>query len=754
MKRLLDLFAIFLLLILATSVFFLFSFHPDRYKSDFLGWFNQQSDWQLTYQSSNWSLTDPLSIEIYGLELAKSEQAALMAKSVQLELAALPLLKGQLSLKLVTLENAQLAMRPELLQASKPADGHSTQQDFSLLWINQLQIKQLQLKDSDVLWQQGQQSYHLKQLELSIEDFAVDLAHPSPSDWQFSLQASAEKLDNPYQEVQLPQLNLQYSNQKLSITHLGADLWQGSFYGSGELSNKHLQVQQLVLNNARIEHFTQPKDKSPLANQASTQGQQFPSFSWLEQIDIDSILLNKISMATQVSGHNLVLNHFTGELENIHSRWPLKQEQVTANYAFIADEVTFDQFQLSELTASGAVAQGRFTLDAFRSDVFKGKLSLALDYHWQQAALNIQQLTLSNSEIPIQPSWLSLMQTKDNATEQVSQALTTSPRLQQLNIEQVNLQQVKLLSYLDQFPFSAEGLNVELRHLALLKDGQWQNIEQLWQPSAQLFIEAPELAFRGIALSHVSMDVGAEQQLGYFNLYGELPLGQFELQGQALLDQQHKPWKAEISGLLLNLSSLARLANNRDFKLLGDLTFSGKLHGKLQDFNHNIDGSIDLHSQLLQLPGVDLEVTLDQIIESPRQYFEDPNPLIANGLAVFWQAPNSLPKGLTQFTNLALSATIGQGKLSFAPQRLPGLRYQLTLQGDIDLAAQRFDNLQFVVADQPCWRLVHTIDGHWSAPTMSFDHYRSQRRYLVEQHQFVQTPQVQPCRYPLNQVQP
>ncbi|WP_163133895.1 AsmA-like C-terminal region-containing protein [Agarivorans sp. Alg241-V36] len=755
MKRFFDLLAIVLLLLLATSVFFLFSFHPDRYKSDFLHWFNKQSDWQLNYKNTQWSLSKPLGLEIFDLEIAKSGQAAMLTKQAKLDLALMPLLQGEIQIDSLLLEQPQLALTQELF--SQTSETNAQAEATKIGWLNTVQINQLLLKGGDLLWQDQQQSYQLERFELAIEDWQIDLNEPAPSQWQFTLHSSAQRLTTPWQEIMLPQLSLAYGQQQLVIEHIGADLLQGSIYASAELSNKQLTIRELALNNFRLEHFA--AETSAQENEAidpPTKPQDWlsslPELAWLDSIQIDNLLLNQLSLASQFQGHNVVLNKLTAELENLASPWPIQTEQLRGEYAFIADELGIDHIQFSDLTASGQINDALFTVDALRSQLFKGQLGLSLSYQWQQQALTLHQLLLSNNEIPIQPSWLPATDSEktNQAEASASEAKTAAP-LKQLHIEQLELQQVKLLSYADQLPFSATGLNVELRQLQVIQDGQWQSIDQIWQPQSQVFVEAPELAYRGMLLSHVSFDLGADQNIGYFNLYGELPLGQFEFQGQALLDQEHKPWQAELSGLLLDISPLARLANNRQFSLVGDLELAGKLRGKLSDFGANIDGSIDLHSQLIQLPGADLEVTLDQIIESPRQYYEKPNPLIASGWPIFWQDPQSLPKGITQFTNLSLRAELEQGKLSLAPQQLPGIRYQLTLAGEVDLAEQRYNQLKLVIADQPCWRLVHTIDGAWSTPEVSFDHYLSPRRYSVSQQDFTKAPSRPQCRYPLTE---
>ncbi|MDO6764867.1 AsmA-like C-terminal region-containing protein [Agarivorans sp. 1_MG-2023] len=751
MKRFFDLLAILLLLLLATSVFFLFSFHPDRYKSDFLHWFNQQSDWQLNYKNTQWSLKQPLSLQAFDLELAKSGQAAILAKQATLNFALMPLLQGNISLDSLSIEQAQIALTQQLFDA--PAEPIATERQSSnpvLAWLDSVELQQVIVKDSDFIWQDAEQPYRLERFELAIEDWQIDLDNPSPKQWQFTLHSSAQLLVTPWQEIAMPQLSLAYAQEQLVIDHIGADLLQGSVYASAELSNKQLRIREVALNSLRLEHFANQQFGSTDANSEQHEPLSLPELDWLDSIQVDNLLLNQISLVSQVNGHNLVLNKFTAEVENFQSPWPFDQQAFEADYAFIADEFGIDHIQFNDLTASGRVAQGQFSLAALRSQLFKGQLSLSLSYIWEQQALTLHQLVLANNEIPIQPNWLPQAPT-DSGEDSVLPGTGTElgAPLQQFNIEQLELQQVKLLSYADQLPFSATGLNVELRQLELIKDGKWQSVDDIWQARSQVFVEAPELAYRGMVLSHVSMDLGSDQQIGYFNLYGELPLGQFELQGQALLDQENKPWQAELSGLLLDVSPLARLANNRDFSLVGDLELAGKLRGKLSDFGANIDGSIDFHSQLLQLPGADLEVTLDQIIESPRQYYEDPNPLIASGWPVFWQNPRSLPQGITQFTNLALSAELEQGKLRIAPQPLPGLRYQLTLAGEVDLAKQRFNDLKLVVADQPCWRLVHSITGQWNQPAVSFDHYLSPRRYSVDQQDFVRAPSIPQCRYPL-----
>ncbi|GGB12655.1 AsmA-like C-terminal region-containing protein [Agarivorans gilvus] len=750
MKRLFDLLAILFLLLLATTVFFLFSFHPDRYKSDFLSWVNQQSDWQLNYDSSQWSLKQPLQLQVSGLSLAKPEQAALMVKQAELKLALLPLIKGTIRFDSVVLSDTQIAISDQLFSASKTEQPVGAAPSTS--WFKQLEVGQILAKDGDFTWQRQEQNLRLERFELAIEDVAIELQQPAPSHWQFTLHGSAQQLITPWQTIKLPQLSLAYAKQLLVIDHIGADLLGGSFYAAAELKQQQLTISELALNNLKLEYFAQPA-----ANTAATPTEPATDtleLSWLKQININNLLLNQVSLASQYQGHNLVLNKLTAELKQLQGAWPIQPSSLRGDFAFIADELYLDQIQLTELTASGQLQEQQLSLSALRSQLFKGQLELALSYQWQQQALTVHQLLLANNEIPIQPAWLP-QAPHEPATEEQPAAAEQQPApshqttlgLQELYIEQADLQQVKLLSYIDTLPFSATGLDLELRQLNLIKQGQWQSVEQLWQPQSRVFMEAPEIAFRGLVLNHSSIDLGSEQQLGYLNLYGELPLGQFELQAQSLLDQPHKPWQAQLSGLLLDISPLARLADNPDFNLVGDVELAGKLRGKLSDFWSNLDGELELHSQLLQLPGADLEVTLDQIIETPRQYFEDPSPLIAKGWPVFWRTPKQLPQGLSQFTNTALSAEIKQGVLQLRPQQLTGLRYPITLAGNIDFAQQRFEQFKVVVSDKPCWRLVQTTDGSWSAPHISFDHYLSARRYRLDQQQFIQAPKHPECRY-------
>ncbi|WP_427981063.1 AsmA-like C-terminal region-containing protein [Agarivorans sp.] len=748
MKRLFDLLAIVFLLLLATTVFFLFSFHPDRYKSDFLSWVNQQSDWQLNYASSQWSLTQPLQLQVLDLSVAKPNQAALMAKQAELKLALLPLFKGIIRFDSVVLDNTQMALSEQLLNAGHA--GLPLMDSQSSHWFKQLEVGQILAKDGDITWQRQAGNFRLERLELAIEDLSIELQQAAASYWQFTLHGSAQQLVTPWQTITLPQLSLAYAKQQLVIDHIGADLLGGSFYAAAELSQQQLTVKELALNNLKFEHFATPSANLP--EEVDAPSTDSLNLSWLKHININKLLLNQVSVAAQYQGYNLVLNKLTAELNQLQSTWPLQPAALHGEFAFIADELYLDQFQFSELTASGQLQDQQLTINALRSQLFKGQLELALSYQWQQRALTLHQLLLTNNEIPIQPTWLPQPAATNHgqtAAGEQQPAPSSQPALalQELYIEQADLQQVKLLSYIDTLPFSANGLNLELRQLSLIKQGQWQTVEQLWQPQSRVFMEAPELAFRGLVLSHSSIDLGSEQQLGYLNLYGELPLGQFELQGQSLLDQPNKPWQAQLSGLLLDISPLARLADNPDFKLVGDVELAGKLRGKLSDFWSNLDGELELHSQLLQLPGADLEITLDQIIETPRQYFEDPSPLIAKGWPVFWRNPKLLPRGLSQFTNVALSAEIKQGVLHLAPQQLHGLRYPITVAGEIDLAEQRFEQLKVVVSDKPCWRLVQTSDGSWSAPQISFDHYLSPRRYLQNQQQFIEAPKHPECRY-------
>ncbi len=756
MKRLFDLFAILFLLLLATSVFFLFSFHPDRYKSDFLSWVNQQSDWQLNYASSQWSLKQPLQLQVSELSLAKQNQAAVIAKQAKLELALLPLLQGNIKLTTIELDKTQFAISDQLFSNAAKDQAPSTPLDT---WFQHIEIDQLLVKDSLVIWQGKSQNLRLEQLELAIEDGEIDLQNPDPSQWQFVLHGSAQQLVTPWQTIKMPQLSLSYDKQHLVIAHLGADLLGGSFYANAELHQQQLNIKELALNNLKLEYF-QPKTTEPeVSKQAQPVASNEPlkplQLSWLKQINIDNLLLNQVSLAAQVQQHNVVVNQLTAELQQLSSSWPIQPEGLQGKFAFIADELNFDQFQFSELTASGTVQNQQFTIAALRSQLFKGSLELALTYQWQQQALSVHQLLLSSNEIPIQPAWLAYPSANDASQIEAPNPIETvnkpSLALQELYIEQADLQQVKLLSYIDKLPFSANGLNLEVRQLNLIKQGQWQNLEQIWQPQSRLFMEAPEIAFRGVVLNHSSIDLGSEQQQGYLNLYGELPLGQFELQAQSLLDQPNKPWQAQLTGLLLDISPLARLADNPDFSLVGDVELAGKLRGKLNDFWSNLDGELELHSQLLQLPGADLEVTLDQIIETPRQYFEDPSPLIAKGWPIFWRNPKQLPQGLSQFTNVALNAEIKQGILQLAPQQLRGLRYPITIAGNIDFAKQNFEQLRVVISDNPCWRLVQTTDGNWSAPQISFDHYLSARRYQQDQQKFIKAPERPQCRYPFSQ---
>lgn len=720
LRRLIDLLAILLLLVLAGLTFLAFSFHPDQYRSQILQWVNQQSDWQVDYRSTDWQLTAPLVLRLNQVRVGKTDTASLLVDELELQLSASALLNKHLRIDTLEVRQPQLALRPRILTTSNIDSQPSTSE---LPWFEQVSIGKLLLSDADVHYQDGLDSFRLLKGELIVEDW--QLYHQqsfAPENWRLKLLINAGQLHTPWVNLGAPQLALDWDGSTLQLNHLSADLYQGSIYAQANWRDKHLRIDDLVIDTLRFEYFDEQ------APSPATADSPLPKLAWLEQLSLRrALIIDSSAMLSRAAGegqapHSLTLNQVNAELSQLHLPWPFAIEQLSGELNGQASEFSYNQYHFQQLTAQAKLAPELWQLGYLSAQAFEGEFDVSGEYTLADKSLHIRRFAANDIELAIEESWFNPQQEPTASTELP---------LNSLYLEQARVHKLKLLSYVDSFPFAAEGISLDLRDLSLIEDGQWQPMEQLWQPSSALFLEAPELAYRGLVVQRFNVDASSQAELGHLSVYAELPLGQLELSAQTRLDQPHRPWEAELQALLLDISPLARLADNRQFRLVGDLELSGRWQGQLQEFVANLEGELQLNSRLLQLPGGDLELGLDQVIDHPEQHFESPSALVEQGFALVWTEPQALPRGVTQLSELSLNANFREGKLHIPPQQLPGMRYQLQLAGEFDLA-QHSRNLELQVQEQDCWQLTQRWRGTSDSPQTYLFHQDSPWAYALE----------------------
>ncbi|RKF13282.1 hypothetical protein DBZ36_19690 [Alginatibacterium sediminis] len=725
MRSILSLLGLVLLIFLATLTFFLFSFHPDRYRGEILEQLNSNPEIQISYRKSAWNIFEPLTLQLSDLDLNYAQAAKVRAAQVRVNLGITQLLQGTMDVKHVYLDKVNVEIDASALKESEQT-GSTSQ---SIDWVDQLNISKILLSDAKIHYKDEHNDLRLQKLELSIEDLEIPTQHFSdPLMWRFSLHANAGYLNSNHVDMKLPQISFQWLQGKLELEHFGADIFQGRVRAQASFSNGNLRISQFSLENANLEYYV------PYIEQAVTSTATNP-VPWLTRIEIDEALVSQINTVIGYNQQLFSADKLSAEISQASMAWPLDPSDLKLEFAIISDQLVLDNNQLEKVSANGLFEQGVLRLTALDGNWNKGKVQLSASYQPPpHNALTVHELSLSGNEIPILPEWFE------------SSADSSLP-LTYLFLQQARIKGVKVLSYVDSLPLSAQGLDLDLDTITIIKDGQLQDWQQMWQTQTKVFMELPEFAYRGLVLSQLSADIGTKTDVSFANLYAELPLGQIELQVKVMLEQQGLPWQAELKGLLLDISPLARISGSSGFQIAGDMELSGNARGLWHKIPESVDGSLTLSSQKITLNNIDLNQYFEHLIEDPDKSFIDYQKPLAQGMSALWKSYEALPSGDSQFNNLQLQASIEEGLLRIPEQNLLTQPYSLALSGQFDLSSNSYDGWRLSVKDGDCWKIQRTLEGDFSEPEVIIDHFLKDRSYFPKLNTFLVNPnRPSPCR--------
>jgi hypothetical protein len=692
MKRLTNVIAIILLLGLAAIVFILFSFHPDQHQQQLRQWASQQGV-ELRYGHSDWSLLSPFHWTLHAVQLSQKTQFKLTAAQISLDVWPLPLFEGRLEFKQIQIDAGRLQATPALFKTRSRRT--LVQQPL----IKSILIDQLLLNEFSLDWQDEFGHIQVNGMRLALEQWQLYANNSaSPQSWQLKLIASADVLELPDVNVRAPQVRLVWQNQRLELKHLSGELLGGTFYGAGYWQEQRLVLSQLTLDGTRIETF----NPSPSPQNPASQSQLPTPPPWIDEVRINQLLVNQVSLVGQWQTHSWDINQLSGNANQLS--W--KAGQFGGYWSATSNDLRADQLLLGDVSASGGFIGQGVELDRLSASFLEGLVTLRGYYQWApKKRLVIQQLNLDDNVFAIQPSWLIHL---NEATD--------TPPLESVELQHLDVHNAKLLSYIERLPLAAEGINLSVAQLMPIRERRWQPLPQLWTPQTQLFLEAPELAYKGVILSHLNAEVNSENQQGSFSVYGELPLGQLEVSGTAQLDHPMRPWQAKASGLFLDLSSLARLTGDPSFMFGGDLNIASELSGELTQGLASVSGQLQLTSTQLAV-NRELQKPMQQWLKDPAQALPSYQDSLAVGAASLWKS-GQFGVGETLWENLTLNLTVTNGMAQPKETIITRDPQTWRLSGALDLAQQRYQHWALSLIEDNCEVFSRRLDGPWSAPSI------------------------------------
>ncbi|MFM2480685.1 AsmA-like C-terminal region-containing protein [Celerinatantimonas sp. YJH-8] len=716
MRRLKDFLFIVVLIVVAIFTFVIFSFNPDHYQQQIENWAAKQG-WQLHYQRSFWQVNHPFDWHIDHITLGHPGVFSLSAEQLDLSVDPMALFSG-------VLQFSDIRLQAPVVKIALQAAPY---QPIHFPWFKTIRITRSHANSVHMDWLNAE-----GKAELSLEQAQWKLRNGQfqDSDNGYHMQAdiigSAQRLQINDHQLAQPQWQLHLDDGHWKINQVQLPLAGGQLSASGQWNSGKLSLDELTLDAIKWQPDQLPSWSASL----------WPEF--LHQVNIEQLSLNNVNIQTQVQQQPLVINSLDGHISHLQlsanvSDWQAQDAQLTVNNMLLS------QLVLNQLQLTGSLTQQNWNIDSLVSDFAAGTLNASLNYQANTQQLHLHELSLSDSELTISPS-----------LQNAWQAFQVSNWLQTITLDQASLNHVKLMVSLPDVALSAQSIQGSVNQLTPFSQGHWQSLSQIWKPDTTFFMQIPVLAYHGLVLSHLSMDIGptladpnaatTTPSLPHFNFYAELPQGQLQWSGQIDLNQPNRPWQGDLSGLILDVSPLARLTPSADFELGGDLELQGHLQGSLTQGPTSWQGQLETKSTQLAF-NRDLKPIIDTLLQNPRQQLPAHRQLLNSGLSALWQKSTDIPEGSTVLQNLDLKASLEQGQLQVDQTTVSSAPYDWLISGQIDLAHQTYNALGFGITDGQCVLLNRIIDGPWQTPQIRIDHYQLDQSYLPSQDQFVKDPQ-------------
>lgn len=709
MRRIRDLLAIILLLLIAALTFIVFSFNPDHYKSEIEQWAANQG-WQLHYQRSFWQLSSPFAWHLNNVTFGRAGFMALQTPQIDLQINPKALLSGELEITSLSMDD------PSLKIASRPQDDSRP----TLPWLKTIRIDNLTADNAHITWikPNRQPLAQINGGQLQIRHWQFNNQGYANDQWQ--LFGSAQTLHYDGYQLEQPQGELSWKDNRLTIRDFSTNFAHGQVTANGSWKDDKLHLTELEFDRQRL---NKNMLRSLLTHHWPTR---------LSKIQIDNITFNALNIQNQYQGHPISVNDLDGKIDNL-SLLANQPDSLKGQFQFTVNNLLFAQWPLEQMTLNGLFNGQSLQVLQLKSNLQPGTLSSSFQYSWGNApTLNVDQFTLNGTTIALSDPFLKMLKTLHSNHADLSNLI----------IQQADFNHIKLLSYLSDWPLSAQKINASMGQLHLIKGGNWQSIDQLWQPQSTLFIQLPSLAYKGLMLSNLSVDIGPDSSadMQHFNLYGELPQGQLQWSGQINLNEPEHPWNGHLSSLILDVSPIALLTGNPSFKIGGDLELHGSMSGQLSQGLASVKGDVTATSTQLAF-NRDLSPLFDTLLHDPKTSLPANRQTLIQGASALWQKDGMIPVGSTVFNQLNLHASIENGAILFDQTTIASAPYNWLVSGQIDLANQRYTAFGIGLTDSQCVLLNRIVDGPWQSPQIRIDQYQLNQSYHPQQNTFIQDPQ-------------
>lgn len=703
MRWIRDLFFIIILLLLCAATFFIFSFNPDDYQNQVQNWAHRQG-WDLSYQQSHWQLTDPFTWQLENVSLSRAGDVALVSPHLSFTLNPLALFSGKLELTQLNLTHPKITF----------ALNRRAYWKFHIPGISHYQVKRVNIQHAQISWQDnhGALPLQLENAQLEIRNWHQQGNTP----WQLrgigdSLKSSEGEMTHPQFDVQIS--HHQWQIEQLNFRFSGATIQTQGSWNAGQLALDQVQIDALKLQPSQLTDIKLPS---------------LPEF--IQSIDINELAINSANLQTQLNQMPLVINNINGDIRLLH--WQRNTPQaLTGSFDLTVNNMLFSQLPIEHLSLQGALDGESVAVSQLSAQLHPGQLTTSFNYSWQpQPKLEITSLNASNA----------VMALSDN-TQQTIEALTKLWPVT-LKVDQANFSSLKLLSYDRTLPLSIRTMDLSFSDLNVLEKGQLVSLTQAFHPDTSIFWQAPDVAFRGLMINNASVDVGPNENRDqtHINLYAELPQGQLQWQSTLQNQQPNKPWKSNLSILILDISPLSRLTSNSDFKLGGDLEAEGHFSGSLSEGLSSVSGQLSASSSQLAF-NRNLQPLWQQLLKNPKTSLPAHRSLLNEGISALWKNPEQIPEGTTLFNQAKLNVDITRGVAQIVQTQFPSQPYNWLLSGQIDLSNRDYNAFSIGITDQGCVLLSQLLDGPWQAPQVRIDQYQLNQSYLPQTDTFVSDSQ-------------
>ncbi|WP_108652612.1 AsmA family protein [Dongshaea marina] len=686
---------VYLLYTLAALILLLIAgshlFHGALLKKPLESLLSQRSGYQVTIQNMDYRLMHPYTLLLQGVSVKSGDKALFSSQSLYLSVASLDPWHRQYQIAQLSMQHPRF--NSELLPGLQKA-LHNSRISF-----DEISIEQGVLQTRN--WLVNGLSLELNQLQLTDK----------PSQIQYRGQLSASSVTTRGAVFTNLFAELSQQQGKLTLEPFELNYRQGSISGelNYDLASQDARIQGLSIDGARLEISSQ-------------QSLTLPKIPRLHSLSCDGLRIKDLSLSSYKRALPLTINQLsmaTGPLTLIEQGQWLDWQQQKLTFDASASELHWGLLDTDKPKLKGEYDRDKLSISA-SGEAFKGNYQLEFNTTPATAMapgkIRIRNLRLDNMELPLSRSWF------DSGQAWLKQADDYS-----VELNKINFNQLRLLSYDSRYPLSVKGLNLHLNDFAL--DPSSTLMFKPLASSSYLHTDWLELVYGGIWTRQGQLDMRlSQQQLQLLKLNSTLPNGSFTAEASINLDSPTLEGQLALQGKQVDLGQLSGFGRNFS-PLEGKVDLKADLSGSFANQKQLLDtlsGTLTLHGSPLFLQRLKLSPWLDGMrskhpvkpAQLYRQLLEGAPP---TGNSLFATA---LPR-----FNLYLIAKQGDLTInsSFAT-----LEQQLRLTGHYLLPSQSYQNLKLqLVNEQGCLAAGQLLNGPVSAP--HYDMLSNQQSYCHPQ---------------------